>query len=232
MQRPDAFRLRHHNQHSTMKPPAALFLRRSWLHNFKRHPRHFKAVCCPVQHQTTPLRPNSTASLPNDTDYVVYSYLDDVERPSGYRPGGYHPVVVGDKFNDRYHIVDKLGHGSFSTIWLARDEKAERYVALKICTADSENRETDILRDLSHISFLEEPGWSMVPRVYEQFESLSPNGRHQCYVTTAARCSLAKITGFSMFQTEVARKLIAQLIMAVAYIHSRGIVHGGKFIQM
>ena len=215
-----------------MKQLAALFLGKPWLPHVKCRPRHLKGVCCPVQHLSTPLRLNSTASLPKDTDYVVYSYLDDVERHSGYRPGGYHPVVVGDKFNDRYHIVDKLGHGSFSTIWLARDEKAERYVALKICTADSENQETDILRDLSHISFLEEPGWSMIPRVYEQFESLSPNGRHQCYVTSAARCSLAKITEFSMFQTEVARKLIAQLIVAVAYIHSRGIVHGGKSFEM
>ena len=38
-----------------------------------------------------------------------------------YHPGGYHPVNVGDKFNDRYQVIRKLGYGSFSTVWLATD---------------------------------------------------------------------------------------------------------------
>jgi serine/threonine-protein kinase SRPK3 len=41
-----------------------------------------------------------------------------------YRPGGYHPVSIGDSFsNNRYIVVRKLGWGEFSTVWLARDEK-------------------------------------------------------------------------------------------------------------
>ena len=40
----------------------------------------------------------------------------------GYRPGGYHPVLLGDVFNDdQYKVIRKLGEGSFSTVWLARD---------------------------------------------------------------------------------------------------------------
>jgi serine/threonine-protein kinase SRPK3 len=39
-----------------------------------------------------------------------------------YSPGGYHPVHLGDCFNDgQYKVIDKLGFGSFSTVWLARD---------------------------------------------------------------------------------------------------------------
>jgi serine/threonine-protein kinase SRPK3 len=37
--------------------------------------------------------------------------------------GGYHRVLIGDKFNDRYLIVEKLGWGHFSTVWLAKDLK-------------------------------------------------------------------------------------------------------------
>lgn len=37
--------------------------------------------------------------------------------------GGYHRVIIGDKFNDRYVVVEKLGWGHFSTVWLAKDLK-------------------------------------------------------------------------------------------------------------
>lgn len=40
-----------------------------------------------------------------------------------YRPGGYHPVLLGDIFNRQYKVIRKLGEGSYSTVWLARDLK-------------------------------------------------------------------------------------------------------------
>ncbi len=41
-----------------------------------------------------------------------------------YCPGGYHPVHLGDLFkNGRYEVLNKLGFGSFSTVWLARDDE-------------------------------------------------------------------------------------------------------------
>ncbi|KNZ76817.1 Lysine-specific demethylase 3A [Termitomyces sp. J132] len=50
----------------------------------------------------------------------IYHVVENVEK---YAPGGYHPVLFGDVYHDRYHIVHKLGHGSFSTVWLTRDNK-------------------------------------------------------------------------------------------------------------
>jgi serine/threonine protein kinase len=39
-----------------------------------------------------------------------------------YRPGGYLPVHFGDLFkNGSYKVTRKLGVGSFSTVWLARE---------------------------------------------------------------------------------------------------------------
>ena len=41
-----------------------------------------------------------------------------------YRPGGYHPVHLGDTFhNGQYKVIRKLGDGAYSTVWLARDLK-------------------------------------------------------------------------------------------------------------
>ena len=46
-----------------------------------------------------------------------------------YRPGGFHPVNLGDTLQDgRYVIRHKLGYGGFSTVWLARDTQ-EGYVS-------------------------------------------------------------------------------------------------------
>lgn len=71
---------------------------------------------------------NSRKFRPSSSDYV-----EDVEL---YRPGGFHPVHLGDTLSDgRYWIIHKLGFGGFSTVWLAREESQNRYVALKISTA-------------------------------------------------------------------------------------------------
>jgi serine/threonine-protein kinase SRPK3 len=50
-----------------------------------------------------------------------------------YQVGGYHPVHLGEVLVNRYVIVQKLGWGQFSTVWLAKDMKYENtYVALKV----------------------------------------------------------------------------------------------------
>jgi hypothetical protein len=50
--------------------------------------------------------------------------LFDEENVLNYRPGGYHPVALGDTLKDgRYKIRHKLGYGGFSTVWVARDNK-------------------------------------------------------------------------------------------------------------
>lgn len=48
----------------------------------------------------------------------------DTEEGDVYHPGGFHPVSLGDTFNSgRYKVLRKLGYGTFSTVWLARDSQ-------------------------------------------------------------------------------------------------------------
>jgi len=49
-----------------------------------------------------------------------------------YKIGGYHPVHVGEVLLDRYVIIQKLGWGHFSTVWLTKDLKHNSYVAIKV----------------------------------------------------------------------------------------------------
>lgn len=48
--------------------------------------------------------------------------------------GGYHVVRVGDKFaGGRYSVLQKLGWGHFSTVWLVLDSDTGQHAALKVC---------------------------------------------------------------------------------------------------
>jgi serine/threonine-protein kinase SRPK3 len=60
---------------------------------------------------------------------------DDSSQDEGmpdYKLGGYHPIHVGEILLDRYVIIQKLGWGHFSTVWLTKDLKFNSYVALKV----------------------------------------------------------------------------------------------------
>lgn len=57
--------------------------------------------------------------------------IDKEEDAGDYKPGGYHPVRLGDGLGEvqdvrgyktwRYQVVRKLGWGHFSTVWLVKD---------------------------------------------------------------------------------------------------------------
>ncbi|RKK69660.1 hypothetical protein BFJ69_g12514 [Fusarium oxysporum] len=160
------------------------------------------------------------------TPTVRYKYIEEVEVLEDYRPGGYHPVQINDTLHhDRYQIVHKLGHGTFSTAWLALDRNSSTCVAVKVGTADADKDEVDILSRLAMTGTDE----TMIPRLLDCFTVNGPNGSHPCLVTTPARCSLIDTKDSSdsgLFQLDVARSLAVQVIKAVAHVHSRGYAHG------
>jgi len=74
----------------------------------------------------TPLREKMNKSFYEDTDSSEDEGLTD------YKIGGYHPMHIGEVLINRYVIVQKLGWGHFSTVWLAKDILYNTFVALKI----------------------------------------------------------------------------------------------------
>lgn len=171
-------------------------------------------------------RAMSTGSAESPT----YKYVSNVEDINRYRPGGYHPIEISDKLNQRYSIVDKLGHGGYSTIWLARDEKLGKYVVVKVGAGNHASNECDVLRKLSACPAREFSG-CLVPPVLDEFSLIGPNGTHCCIVTAPAKCSVAEslqTSSYMSFRPDVARALAAQLVIATAYVHRSGFVHGGK----
>lgn len=179
-------------------------------------------------HQSVPCSMMSTTPSPR----VLYEHIDDVERLECYQPGGYHPIEIGDHLHKRYRVVHKLGYGTFSTTWLAQDKTLSKYVAVKVGIADSGQKEVDILTRLSNPTLQDgNRGKELILPMLDRFSVYGPNGTHPCFVTAPARCSLANTKEASssrLFQLPVARSVAAQLAIAVAYTHRRGLVHGGE----
>lgn len=47
--------------------------------------------------------------------------------------GGYHPVRIGERYkNGRYTVLQKLGWGHFSTVWLVLDAETGQHAAMKV----------------------------------------------------------------------------------------------------
>ncbi|KAG6106266.1 hypothetical protein E4U14_004698 [Claviceps sp. LM454 group G7] len=150
--------------------------------------------------------------------------------------GHYHPVSLGDTFDSgRYSILRKLGYGRYSTVWLARDLRCQRYVALKMLTkfcygGPHEIFEREILekiRDVSRESSHE--GRKHVLPLNEQFNHRGPNGDHVCLTFDVLGHHLyhesAKYED-QRLPVKTAKEIIRQLLKGLDFLHREcGIIH-------
>jgi hypothetical protein len=162
--------------------------------------------------------------------------LPDTELVNEYRPGGLHPVHLGDKFHDgRYEVKRKLGCGAFGTVWLVQDHVASGFAALKVMRADADRRELGILRHLkTKCADIDD----YVVRLLDNFEHTGPNGVHQCIVTEVLGPSLAGIEDDledsfpdEVLPPDVAQSISLQIARGLARLHVAGVVHGGEWTR-
>jgi serine/threonine-protein kinase SRPK3 len=163
-------------------------------------------------------------------------YISEEEEDEyDYKPGGYHPVVLGSKYNnERYKIIRKLGWGHFSTVWLAYDEYSTDYVALKIVKSSRNYTEAA----LDEVSLLEcvrdsgtekDKGRSFVVRLIESFFHKGIHGNHICMVfevlgdnllTLIRRFRHRGIVGY------IVKRITKQILLGLDYLHGKcGIIH-------
>ncbi|KAF8972136.1 hypothetical protein BDZ97DRAFT_1913376 [Flammula alnicola] len=118
---------------------------------------------------------------------------DGVEDMNRCAPGGFHPVHLGNTFwSDKatYRVLNKLGHGSFSTVWLARtinagyESSSGRYVALKICVADADPSHE--LAVHARLPCTHQNYQNYVIQLLDSFSLQGPNGTHVVLVTTSS----------------------------------------------
>lgn len=74
---------------------------------------------------------------PVDNFQLASEMGSEVEEIHNYKPGGYHPVAIGDLLgtDNRFRVVQKLGHGGYATVWLCHDMFTRKWRAIKIMAA-------------------------------------------------------------------------------------------------
>ncbi|KAF7350342.1 Protein kinase domain-containing protein [Mycena venus] len=163
----------------------------------------------------------------------AFMVVEDMEEDKNYGPGGLFPVKLGDVLcpegsasgSSRYRISAKLGHGSYSTVWLARDLVGRRTVAVKIVRASESatSREAAILKHLR--TPISNP--PAVVQLLDSFTVTSVNGIHQVLVTEPV-ILLQHLLELPGIQVNM-RSLVRQAIEGLAFIHERGIAHGDLY---
>jgi serine/threonine-protein kinase SRPK3 len=198
---------------------------------------------------------------------------DTLETRSHYAPGGYHPIDIGETlYHERYRIIHRLGHGSFSVVWLAENlhfgqllennlklcltpSPSAHYVAIKIFTAEPQQMDNSTTRqDLPKQAAMKsgvsdllrrnvgneedgcESGREFLAEELDEFEIQGPNGVHKALVMlfigpsvqVLKYCQLESPSPFNPFPLAVSRRAVAQCAKALAFLHSKGIVHGGE----
>jgi serine/threonine-protein kinase SRPK3 len=129
---------------------------------------------------------NGSANLGSEDDDSDGS---DDEGKSGYKVGGYHPVQIGEIYNDRYIVESKLGWGHFSTVWLVSDmtlpdTHPRKLVALKVQKSASQYTDAalDEIELLNEIKCHNHPGKDHIVILLDSFIIYGPNGKHVCMV--------------------------------------------------
>ncbi|CAH1782643.1 unnamed protein product [Owenia fusiformis] len=164
----------------------------------------------------------------DEEEEILGSDDDEQEDPQDYTKGGYHPVKIGDLFNQRYHVVRKLGWGHFSTVWLCWDLKERRFVALKVVKSAEHYTETalDEIKLLKCVrdSDVLDPYREKTVQLLDDFKISGVNGTHVCMVFEVLGHNLLKLIIRSNYQgVPIAnvKTIIRQTLEGLHYLHTK-----------
>lgn len=166
-----------------------------------------------------------------------YKRLPFVEPLDGYRPGGFHPTHLGDSLNSgKYIVLNKLGYGVSSTVWLARDTRNDKAVALSILKSEVSRATAQrqlVIQQHLHDGDSSHPGHSIMLIPIDDFEIDGPNGQHSCFVTPVMGPSIGVATRRGQgavargLPLHLAKRAVFELANGISYMTSQGVVHGG-----
>ncbi|KAI0197569.1 kinase-like domain-containing protein [Astrocystis sublimbata] len=172
---------------------------------------------------------------PNRRLYCDLWYdLEHVEDVENYRPGGLHPVDIGDWIlGDRFEVFHKLGSGGFATAWLCYEPAVKKWKAIKINRADASQEDSSEFRIIKLLQNAGDPSSLMrdhhIATPLETFYIEGPNGRHLCTVMPIMGPTLREWRDNHLklrFDAKSINKVCYQLTKGLGFMHDHEICHG------
>lgn len=164
---------------------------------------------------------SSLVSLNADNDTTD----SDNESRASYRKGGYHPVKIGEEFkNGQYIVLQKLGWGHFSTVWLVQDTRTACHRAMKVQKSALKYTEAayDEIRLLMQIRDGDPKCDRCCCHLLDWFEHCGTNGKHVCMVFEMLGDNLLKLIKHFNYQgipLQVVRNIAKQVLIGLDYLH-------------
>ncbi len=173
----------------------------------------------------------------NEEDHSEDEGIED------YKIGGYHPCHVGEVLINRYVLVQKLGWGHFSTVWLAKDFKYGNYVAVKIMKSsphylEASYDEVEILQKVAQKAY--DSDWIKSLRKYEpnktaydrddchvlnllnSFLYKGPYGNHFCMVFEILGVNLLEVLkryDYKGLPLDLVKEITRQVLMGLDFLN-------------
>lgn len=142
-----------------------------------------------------------------------------------YGENGHLQVENGKIIRGKYRIIKCIGTGGFAIVYLAREVRTKRMVAVKITRCGEESnmcaeREVEFMKAAGESSY--------IVRLIDDFSVKGPHGRHYVMVFEMMGPDLFDVLVQSN-QTELTcdriRKFCRDILMGMDQLHSQGIIH-------
>ncbi|KAJ2987997.1 hypothetical protein NUW58_g4209 [Xylaria curta] len=148
-----------------------------------------------------------------------------------YRKEEYYPMRIGQVVHGHYQVVSKLGFGTTSTVWLARDLRDQKFWAVKVhINTLKHNQELEIYRHLADTPCDIElaKGKQYIRQLKESFKLKGPHGDHDVFIMTPLALSLSHFLGARRgqpFHSGFAKQALSQILYGLVYLHDMNVVH-------
>ncbi|KAJ7256142.1 kinase-like domain-containing protein [Mycena haematopus] len=204
---------------------------------FYQHPRRIPRTCAWLRHVSTssqpPPEPTKQHFSINPEGVVDSNFASEglgVPAAKGY---GWAQFEFGESIgNDqRYTILRKLGWGSHSSIWLARDKVGNGFVAIKALTGHMTKMnekaiswEAEALRYLSY-----HPQSPHCVQLLDEFTMAGRGsaGSHICFVLPVYGGDVKALSKSrkTPFDLPTVKRITLHFLRGIAHMHNRGVIH-------
>ncbi|CRK40370.1 hypothetical protein BN1723_004798 [Verticillium longisporum] len=147
-------------------------------------------------------------------------------------------MKIGQVIHDHYQIVAKLGYGTSSTVWLARDLRSQKYWTLRVHVNDlpDHNQELQVYQHLAGANVTtdgrdEHPGLKHIRKLEDSFKIRGPHSEHEVFVMTPLGMSLRTFQEMQrdkVFPKVFVTSALKQTLFGIHFLHEANVIHTGK----